>query len=87
MDRKALCKISYGLYIVCSKNNGKINGQIANSIFQVTAEPPTIAISINKLNLTHEYITKSKLFRFIRKNTNEIHRNIWVQMWTRYRQI
>ncbi len=62
MDRKALHKISYGLYVVCSKNNEKINGQIANSIFQVTSEPPTIAVSINKLNLTHEYITKSKVF-------------------------
>ena len=47
MDRKTLHKISYGLYVVCSKNNGKYNGQIANAVFQVTAEPPTIAISIN----------------------------------------
>lgn len=62
MDRKALHKISYGLYIICSKNNGKINGQIANTIFQVTAEPPTIAVSINKQNLTHEYIEKSNCF-------------------------
>lgn len=62
MDRKALHKISYGLYIVCSKNNEKINGQIANSIFQVSSEPPTIAISINKQNYTHELITKSRVF-------------------------
>ena len=25
MDKKALHKISYGLYVVCSKNNGKID--------------------------------------------------------------
>jgi len=62
MNPKALHKISYGLYIVCSKKDNKINGQIANSVFQVTAEPPTIAVSINKLNLTHEYIQHSKLF-------------------------
>ena len=62
MDRKTLHKISYGLYVVCSKNKGKYNGQIANAVFQVTAEPPTIAISINKQNLTHEYISKSKVF-------------------------
>ena len=48
--------------MVCSKNNDKINGQIANAIFQVTAEPKTVAISINKQNLTHEYIEKSKVF-------------------------
>ena len=62
MNPKALHKISYGLYVVCSKNKEKINGQIANAIFQVTAEPQTIAISINKKNLTHEFIEKSKVF-------------------------
>jgi len=62
MDPKALHKISYGLYVVCSKNENKKNGQIANAMFQVTAEPQTIAISVNKQNLTHEYIDKSKLF-------------------------
>jgi len=62
MNPKALHKISYGLYVVCSKNKDKINGQIANAIFQVTAIPQTIAISINKQNLTHEFIEKSKVF-------------------------
>ena len=62
MNKKALNKISYGLYIVCSKKEKKFNGQIANSVFQVTAEPPTIAVSINKKNLTHEFIEKSKVF-------------------------
>ena len=62
MNKKALHKISYGLYIVCSKKDKKFNGQIANSVFQVTAEPPTIAVSINKQNLTHEYIEHSKVF-------------------------
>ena len=62
MNPKALHKISYGLYIVSSNNNGKINGQIANALFQVTAQPQTIAVSKNKENLTHEYISKSKTF-------------------------
>jgi rubredoxin/flavin reductase (DIM6/NTAB) family NADH-FMN oxidoreductase RutF len=62
MDLKALHKISYGLYVICSKDKEKINGQIANAIFQVTSEPPTIAVSINKKNLTHDYIKNSKLF-------------------------
>ena len=62
MDRKALHKITYGLYVVCSRKGNKINGQIANSIFQVTSEPPTIAVSINKLNCTYEYMEDSKVF-------------------------
>ena len=62
INRNALQKISYGLYVICSKDNNRFNGQIANAVFQVTAEPPTIAVSINKENCTHEYIEKSKIF-------------------------
>ena len=62
MNPKVLHKISYGLYVVCSKYKDKINGQIANAIIQVTAEPQTIGVSINKQNLTHEFIEKSKVF-------------------------
>jgi flavin reductase (DIM6/NTAB) family NADH-FMN oxidoreductase RutF/rubredoxin len=62
MDPRTLHKISYGIYVVCSKNEEKINGQIANAIFQVTSDPPILAISINKQNLTHDFIEKSKKF-------------------------
>lgn len=62
MDLKALYKISYGLYIVSSLKGDKFNGQIANTIFQITSEPPTIAVSINKTNLTWEYIKESGVF-------------------------
>jgi len=62
MDLKALQKIGYGVYIVCSKDGDKINGQIANTVFQVCSEPPMVAVAINHNNLTHEYITKSGVF-------------------------
>jgi len=62
MNLKALYQISYGLYIISSKKEDKINGQIANTVFQITSEPPTVAVSINKRNLTHEFIMQSKVF-------------------------
>ena len=62
MDFKALHKISYGIYIICSKKNDKINGQIANALFQTTSDPPIIAVSINKKNYTHDFIKTSGLF-------------------------
>ena len=62
MNTKALYKISYGIYVVCSVDGEKINGQIANTVIQAASEPPTIAVSINKDNLTHEYIKKSGVF-------------------------
>jgi len=61
MNVKALHKLGYGLYIVCSRKDSKVNGQIANTVFQVTSDPPTIAVSINKNNLTHELIKGSKV--------------------------
>jgi flavin reductase (DIM6/NTAB) family NADH-FMN oxidoreductase RutF len=62
MNLNALHKIGYGMYIIGSHQDGKLNGQIANTVFQITSEPPTVAISINKQNLTHEYIKASKVF-------------------------
>jgi len=62
MNLKILHKISYGLYVVSSRTGEKFNGQIANTVFQITSEPPIIAVSINKQNLTHEYIRESKVF-------------------------
>ncbi|MEI6092793.1 MAG: flavin reductase family protein [bacterium] len=59
-SKRALWDISYGVYIVSSMDGEKKNGQIITTAFQVTAEPPQIAVCINKETLTHEYITKSK---------------------------
>jgi ferric-chelate reductase [NAD(P)H] len=62
IDLKALQSISYGLYIVTSRLKDKLNGQIVNTAIQVAGNPPCIAVSISKNNLTHEYITKSGMF-------------------------
>ena len=62
MNRAVLHKISYGLYIVTSGQDGKFNGQVANSMFQVTSSPATVAISINRENYTHELIKLSRKF-------------------------
>jgi flavin reductase (DIM6/NTAB) family NADH-FMN oxidoreductase RutF/rubredoxin len=62
MNIKAVQKICYGMYVISSKKGGQLNGQIANTLFQITSDPPTVAVSINKQNLTHEYIQESKVF-------------------------
>ena len=62
MNKSAFYKLSYGIYIVTSGKEGRFNGQIANTVFQVTSEPPTIAVSINKQNYTHEQIVASRSF-------------------------
>jgi flavin reductase (DIM6/NTAB) family NADH-FMN oxidoreductase RutF/rubredoxin len=62
MNPKALQKLGYGLYVVCSRKEDKFNGQIANTLFQVSSEPAVIAMAINRQNLTHEFIAQSKVF-------------------------
>ena len=62
MNPKALHKLGYGLYVVTSRKGDRLNGQIANTVFQVTSEPPTVAVSINRSNLTWEFIKESRVF-------------------------
>ena len=61
LDTKAFYDISYGLYVITSIKDGKMNGQIANTVFQVSNKPAKVAVSINKDNLTHDYIMASKV--------------------------
>lgn len=62
MNKSAFYKLSYGIYVITSGQDGRFNGQIANTVFQVSSEPPTVAVSINKQNFTHEHITTSRRF-------------------------
>jgi len=62
MDLKALHNITYGVYVITSKANERINGQAANTVFQISSEPATLAVSINKQNFTHGLIKESGLF-------------------------
>jgi ferric-chelate reductase [NAD(P)H] len=62
MDRTPLRDLSYGLYIVTSRDGRRLNGQVVNTVIQVTSEPPRLGVIINKKNLTHEFIKKSKVF-------------------------
>lgn len=62
IDANALRKISYGLYVVASRKGDKFNGQIANTVFQVTSSPVKVAVCINEQNLTHEFISESGVF-------------------------
>jgi len=62
LNRKVFEDLSYGLYIVTSFSEDRLNGQIINTAIQVTSDPPRVGVIINKKNLTHEYISRSKVF-------------------------
>ena len=60
MNKNVLRKLSYGVYVVSTKNGDKPTGCIANSIMQVTHD--TIAVSINHDNFTNQCIKNTKKF-------------------------
>ena len=56
MDNNALFKLSYGLYVLTARQDGKDNGCIINTVTQVTDTPKRIQIAVNKQNYTHDMI-------------------------------
>ncbi|HAG16767.1 MAG TPA: High molecular weight rubredoxin [Bacteroidales bacterium] len=73
MQIEAFFKLSYGLYVVSAKSKNKINGYIANTVFQVTAEPPQLGISCSKDNFSTKLIEESGFFAVsvLHKNANQ----------------
>ena len=62
MDKKAMYRLSYGLFVVCANRDGKDNGCITNTAIQVTSEPNRITLAVNKSNYTHDMIMDTKKF-------------------------
>lgn len=62
MDKKVLRNLSYGVYVVTSREKDRNVGCVANSIMQVTSNPSVIAVSINHDNYTNKVIKENNKF-------------------------
>lgn len=62
MDKKAMYKISYGLFVVTANSNGRDNGCITNTLAQVTSTPNKVSLTVAKTNLTHDMIMATGKF-------------------------
>ena len=62
MDNKALFNLQYGVFILGTQSNGKINACVTNTCMQVAADPVRIAISVINSNLTCQMIKDSGVF-------------------------
>ena len=62
MDSKALWKLTYGLYLLTARENGKDNGCIINTAVQVAESPVRISVSVIKENKTCDMIKNTGLF-------------------------
>lgn len=62
MNQSAFHKLSYGVYVVSTWDNGRATGCTANSAMQITSTPATIAVSINHNNYTNKCISETGKF-------------------------
>lgn len=63
MKKEVLRKLSYGMYVISSKDeNDKDVGCVVNTVVQITSKDPTIIVSINHDNYTNEVISKTNKF-------------------------
>ena len=62
MNDKTMFKLTYGLFVLTARQEGKDNGCIINTAGQVTAVPNRISIAVNKANYTHDMIKNTGKF-------------------------
>ena len=62
MDKKAMYKLSYGLFVLTTISGGQINGCIINTAIQAASDPNQMSICVNKANLTHDMVKESGKF-------------------------
>ncbi len=62
IDKTAMFKLQYGLFVLTAKDGEKDNGCIINTVQQVTDSPKRISVTVNKANFTHDMIKNTGVF-------------------------
>ncbi|MDR2736737.1 MAG: flavin reductase, partial [Gracilibacteraceae bacterium] len=62
VDRDAMFKLSYGLFVLTARDGAKDNGCIINTVTQITESPTRVAVAVSKANYTHEMIVRTGEF-------------------------
>ncbi len=62
MDKKAMYKLSYGLFVLTAREGDKDNGCIINTAIQAASTPNQLSICVNKANFTHNMIMNTREF-------------------------
>lgn len=62
MDQTVMYRLSYGVFMLATKNEDITNGCITNTCIQVANSPMRVAISVLNSNYTCELIKKSGIF-------------------------
>lgn len=62
MDPKAMYKLSYGLYVLTARDDGKDSGCIIDTAIQAASAPEQLSICVSKRNHTHDMIMNTREF-------------------------
>lgn len=62
MDPKALFQITYGLYVLTTRQDGRDNGLIINTVMQIAEQPNRLAVTISKRNHSCQMLRESGIF-------------------------
>ena len=62
MNKKAMYDLTYGLFVLTARADGRDSGCIINTAIQVTSTPNRISIAVNKANYTHDLVKQSGKF-------------------------
>lgn len=62
IEKEAMYKISYGLYVLTTTDGKKQNGCIVNTVSMITDNPKRIVVFVNKANYSEELLRKTGIF-------------------------
>lgn len=62
IEKEAMYKLTYGLFVLTTKDGEKQNGCIVNTVSMLTDNPKRITVFVNKSNYTEELIRKTGVF-------------------------
>lgn len=62
IEKQAMYKLTYGLFVVTTKKDEGQNGCIVNTVSMLTDEPKRITVFVNKVNYTEQLLRENKQF-------------------------
>ena len=62
IEREAMYKITYGLFMLTTTDGQKQNGCIVNTVSMITDNPTRIVVFVNKANYSEELLRKTGIF-------------------------
>ncbi len=62
IEKEAMYKISYGLYMLTTTDGEKQNGCIVNTVSMITDDPKRIVVFVNKANYSETLLKKTGVF-------------------------